>query len=115
MKKRLRKKKHLGEFVEWGVSVAILLQREADFNRFLDDFIDEAIERNDCFFGGGGRAPRLEGVIELGKASDGPEEKLKKVIGWLEAREDIERYAIGTRIDLWHGAFDEMDTIEEAR
>ena len=33
MKKRLRKKKHLGEFTEWGVEVAILIQRETDFDR----------------------------------------------------------------------------------
>ncbi len=111
MKKRLRKKKHLGEFVEWGASVAIVIKHEEDFDRFLDDFIEEAIEENGCYFGGGGKEDRLEGVIEMGKASDGPEEKLREVIGWLEAREDVERYAIGKMIDLWHGPFDELDTI----
>ncbi|HED04847.1 MAG TPA: DUF469 family protein [Candidatus Fraserbacteria bacterium] len=102
MKKRLRKKKHTGEFTEWGVTVAIVIRQEADFDHFLDDFIEEAIEGNDCYFGGGGRAPRLEGVIELGRISDDPEEKLRKVIGWLEAREDVERYATGKLIDLWY-------------
>jgi uncharacterized protein YggL (DUF469 family) len=39
MKKRLRKKKHLGEFTEWGVPVAIARKRKDDFDSFLDDFL----------------------------------------------------------------------------
>lgn len=111
MKKRLEKKKHLGEFVEWGVTVAVARRRKEDFDDFLDDFIEQAIERNDCYFGGGGKEDRLEGVIELGRTSDSPEKKLKKVISWLEAREDVEKYVTGKIIDVWNGPFDEIDSI----
>jgi uncharacterized protein YggL (DUF469 family) len=111
MKKRLRKKKHLGEFAEWGVPVAIARKRKDDFDSFLDDFLAQAIEANDCYFGGGGKEDRLEGVIELGKASDRPEERLQKVLGWLAAREDVEKYASGKIIDIWHGPFDEIESI----
>lgn len=93
MEKRLRKKKHLGEFVEWGVPVAIARKQK-------DDFIEQAIEGNGCYFGGGGRGDRLEGVIQLGKTCDGPEERLKKIVSWLEAREDVEKYVIGKWVDL---------------
>ncbi len=111
MRKRLRKKKHRGEFVEWGVPVAIVRTRKDAFDGFLDEFIEQAIEGNDCYFGGGGKADRLEGLIELGKTSDGPEERLKKIIGWLDAREDVETYATGNMMDLWHGPVDDIDAI----
>jgi uncharacterized protein YggL (DUF469 family) len=113
MKKRLRKKKHLGEFVEWGVPVVIVRKQRDDFDRFLDDFIQQAIEGNGCYFGGGGKEDRLEGVIELGKTCDGPQERLKEIMSWLEAREDVRNYVIGKVVDLWHGPFKEIDSIGE--
>ena len=113
MKKRLRKKKHLGEFVEWGVPVAIARKQKDDFDSFLDDFIEQAIEGNGCYFGGGGKEDRLEGVIELGKTCDGPEERLKKIMSWLEARQDVQKYVIGKVVDLWYGPCEEIDSIGE--
>ena len=113
MKKRLRKKKHFGEFVQWGVPITIMRKRKDDFDSFLDDFVKHALEGNDCYFGGGGKEDRLEGVIELGKTSDRPEERLKEVIGWLETREDVETCVIGKIVDIWHGPFDEIYSIKE--
>ncbi len=110
MKKRLRKKKHLGEFIEWGMPIAIARKRKGDFDNFLDDFIEQAIEPNDCYFGGGGKDDRLEGIIELGRTSDSIEEKQKKVINWLETRNDIEKYATGNILDVWNGPFDKIGT-----
>ena len=107
----MRKKKHLGEFIEWGVPIAIARKRKDNFDSFLDYFIEHAIEGNDCYFGGGGKEDHLEGFIELGKRSDRPEERLKKVISWLEAREDVAKYMTGKMIDIWHGPFDEIDSI----
>jgi uncharacterized protein YggL (DUF469 family) len=111
MKKRLRKKQHLGEFVEWGVPVVIARRQQDNFDSFLDDFIQQAIEGNGCYFGGGGKEDRLEGVIELGKTRDGPEEKLTKIMSWLEARGDVQNYVLGKVVDLWHGPFEEIDAI----
>ena len=48
MRKRLRKKKHPGEFIDWDVAVTVNLIPGADFDRFLDDWIVQAIEANQC-------------------------------------------------------------------
>ncbi len=55
LKRRLRKKYHLGEFQELGFELFTALKpdlSEEDFDKFLDDFIEE-IERNKLTFGGG--------------------------------------------------------------
>ena len=38
MRKRLRKKKHLAEFIEWAVAVTVNMIPGADFDTFLDDW-----------------------------------------------------------------------------
>jgi uncharacterized protein YggL (DUF469 family) len=55
MKKRLRKKKCLGEFTEWGRQLVITRNRKDGFDEFLDAFIEETIESNGCYCGGGGK------------------------------------------------------------
>jgi uncharacterized protein len=109
MKKRLRKKRHLGEFIKWGAPIAIVRKHKDDFDSFLDNFIEQAIERNGLYFGGGGKEDYLDGVIELGKTSDNPEERLKKILEWLANRKDVESYVIGEKLDLWHGTFCDTD------
>jgi uncharacterized protein YggL (DUF469 family) len=47
MRKRLRRKKHLGEFRQFGFSVACRFRKglsREEFDRFVDDFIADAIE-----------------------------------------------------------------------
>jgi uncharacterized protein YggL (DUF469 family) len=113
MKKRLRKKKHVGEFAVFGVPVAIRLVNGTDFDSFLDQFLEEAIEANGCYFGGGGQKDRLSGIIELGRKVDLPEQRLKKISAWLDTNNNVENYLIGEIDDLWYGSFDELDTIAE--
>ncbi|QDT80592.1 hypothetical protein Mal35_40640 [Gimesia maris] len=48
MRKRLRKKKHLGEFIDWDVAVTVNLVPGSDYETFLDDWIEQAIEGNHC-------------------------------------------------------------------
>jgi uncharacterized protein YggL (DUF469 family) len=67
MKKRLRKKKHYGEFTEWGRQLIVTRNRKEGFDEFLDAFIEEAIEANGCYCGGGGSDDRLDVVVELGR------------------------------------------------
>jgi uncharacterized protein YggL (DUF469 family) len=57
--KRLRKKKHCGEFTEWGRQLVIIRNRNDGLDEFLDAFIEEAIEANGCHCGGGGTADKL--------------------------------------------------------
>jgi len=113
MKKRLRKKKHLGEFAIFGVPFAISLVEEANFESFVDAFISDAIEANGCYVAGGGKKDRFSGFIELGRESDLPEERLKRIAGWLDANSDVDSHVIGKAIDAWYGPFDELDSIDE--
>ncbi|NQT87852.1 DUF469 family protein, partial [bacterium] len=69
MKKRLRKKKCIGEFAEWGREVMVTLRSAADFDGFLDTFIEQAIEANGCCCGGGGKGDTLEFIVQLGRVS----------------------------------------------
>ena len=58
MKKRLSKKKHLGEFRSWGCQIIITRINEEGLDEFLDDFIVEAIEANGLYCGGGGKGKK---------------------------------------------------------
>lgn len=55
MKKRLRRKKHVGECVGGGVPIAVRRRHYADFDDFLEEFITQAIEAHGLAFGGGGQ------------------------------------------------------------
>jgi uncharacterized protein YggL (DUF469 family) len=61
MRKRLRKKKHVGEFQELGVELEMTLRAGVDFDEFLDAFLCDAVEANGLAFGGGGRDDLLSG------------------------------------------------------
>ena len=111
MKKRIRKKKHLAEFQELGVPIAIKRTQESNFDAFLDEFLKQAIEGNGCCIGGSGNDDRLVGFIELGRAIDNPEERLRKISEWLDARPDVEKHVTGDLVDAWYGPFDELDAM----
>lgn len=109
MKKRLRKKKHRGEFTEWGRQLVIIRNRKDEFDGFLDAFIEEAVEANGCYCGGGGKEDKLDVVIELGLPSDEPEARLKRITAWLDARPDVQSWKIGEEFDIWHGNFKDIE------
>ena len=113
MNKRLRKKKHVGEFAAFGVPVAVRLADGTDFDSFIDVFLEDAIEANGCYFGGGGQKDRLSGIIELGRKIDLPEERRRKVSHWLDSNSNVANHLIGEINDLWYGSFDDIDTIAE--
>ncbi|MDZ4165475.1 MAG: 50S ribosome-binding protein YggL [Smithellaceae bacterium] len=114
MKKRLRKKKHCDEFTAWGRQLVITRNRKDGFDDFLDAFIGEAIEANGCSCGGGGKEDRLDVVVELGRRSDDPGAKLKRIEAWLDARPDVQAWRTSEEVDLWHGDVEEnADEIEQ--
>ena len=114
MKKRLRKKKHLGEFAEWGRQLVITRNRKDGFDEFLDAFIEEAIESNGCYCGGGGKEDKLDVVVELGRRSDDPAARLKRITAWLDARPDVQSWRMGEEFDVWHEDFEDIgDEIEQ--
>lgn len=109
MKKRLRKKKHIGEFAEWGRQLVVIRNTKKNADEFHDAFISEAIEMNGCFCGGGLSDDKIDVIVELGKKSDDPESKFLKVTDWLNNRPDVETWKAGTLFDLWNGDYDEIE------
>ncbi len=102
MKKRLRKKRHLGEFIEWGRQIIVTRSARDGFDEFMDSFVVEAIEANGCYCGGGGNGDTLDMVIELGRRSDDPDMRLNKITAWLDARSDVQSYKVSEEFDVWH-------------
>ncbi|MGC1401535.1 MAG: 50S ribosome-binding protein YggL [Thermodesulfobacteriota bacterium] len=109
MKKRLRKKKHYGEFTEWGRQLIVTRNRRDGFDEFLDAFIEEAIEANGCYCGGGGKEDNLDVVVELGRRSNDSDARLKKITAWLDTRPDVHNWEVGEECDIWHGDFQDID------
>ncbi len=109
MKKRLRKKTLSGEFTEWGRQLVITRNRKDGFDEFLDAFIEEAIEANGCYCGGGGmEEDKLDVVVELGRRSDDPAARAKVIMAWLDARPDVQSWKMGEEFDVWHGDFQDI-------
>ncbi len=100
MRKRLRKKKRVGEFQEFGVELEVMLRAGVDFDIYLDDFLRDAVEANGLAFGGGGRGNRLAGFLELGRR-DTYQSKKAKVTAWLVAENRIETFVVGDPVDAW--------------
>jgi len=109
MKKRLRKKKHRGEFTEWGRQLVITRNRKEGFDEFLDAFIEEAIEANGCYCGGGGKEEKPGVVVELGCRSDDPAARLKRITAWLDSRPDVQSWKMGEEFDIWHREFQDIE------
>ena len=115
MKKRLQKKKHRGEFIEWGQQLVIARNGRDGFDEFLDAFIEEAIEANGCYCGGSGKENKLDVVVELGRRMDDPAARLKRITAWLDARPDVQSWRTGEEFDIWHGDFQNIeDRIEQS-
>ena len=113
MNKRLRKKRHLSAFREWGAPLAVRRTHPDGFDDFMEDFLEQAIEAQGVFFGGGGHHERFSGMIEVGRATDPIDACLRHVRDWLDARADVAQYVVGPRVDLWYGPFDDWETIAE--
>ena len=108
MNKRLRKKKYYDEFAQIGRQLIVTRNRQDGFDEFLDAFIEEAIEANGCYCGGGGKEDKLSVVMELGRRSNDPDKRLNKITAWLDARPDVKTWKIGEEFDVWHGDYKEI-------
>lgn len=100
MRKRLRKKKHLGEFQEFGASLAVTLYAGTDCLAFIDDFLVHAVEAHGLQFGGGGGHLTLNGFVELGRR-EVYLENLAKVRAWLTAEPRVEAFRFDEPVDAW--------------
>jgi uncharacterized protein YggL (DUF469 family) len=52
------------------------------------------------------------GVIEVGRAAAPIEARAQHVRDWLGARMDVAQDVTGRLVDLWHGPFDDLETID---
>ena len=99
--RRLRKKLHLGEFQELGFEVSITLKPNlgiGDLDRFLDEFILDAIEKNELAFGGGTKG----GFITMWKRGSASEAHRAIVENWLSQRQEVVSVTVGPLVDAWH-------------
>ncbi|RRJ96004.1 DUF469 family protein [Opitutaceae bacterium TAV4] len=109
MKKRLRKKKHLGEFRQFGFELTCRFQTDVPverFDRFVDEFIADAIEADGLTFGGGGDLKRgWSGVVSRDhRYASITEEDREHVHGWLLGQEIVAAVELSEPCDLWHGS-----------
>ena len=108
MRKRLRKKRHLSEFRELGFELTFrILGSENDEQETdrLFEFLEDAIEANDMYFGGVGEDGRWSGVVHSTNRIGAPmtEEHREPVISWLRARDDFEFLEASGLFDIWYG------------
>lgn len=111
MRKRLRKKRHLGEFQEFGVELSIMLCSDTDFEEFLDNWIANAVEANGLVFGGGGKAHECSGYLELGPR-DIFRANLAKIESWLTSYGNIKSFRIDEPVDAWYPVPSQNTTVE---
>ncbi|ODT84978.1 MAG: hypothetical protein ABS69_01445 [Nitrosomonadales bacterium SCN 54-20] len=102
--RRLRKKLHLDEFQQLGFEISFSLPENLDSEKlddFFDQFITEAIENNDLWFGGG-IGGNSGGFVTLERKS-ATEEHRERVKSWLSAHPMVADIQIGELVDAWYG------------
>lgn len=105
MNKRLRKKKHRGEYCEWGSEFDIFLGSEASFDSFLDDFV-EKVEALNCYCAGGGKNTKLSLIVGLGLEKDKTYQKnFEDLKGWLASHKSVTRFSSTPFFDMWYGPY----------
>lgn len=106
MRKRLRKKKRVGEFQELGFELAFAydVEGEAELDQLWDSFIEQAIEGNNLECGGGGDEKGMEYfVVAAGGRASATEDHRQCVRSWLEAEPCVKNIVVGPLRDAWHG------------
>lgn len=117
MKKRLRKKRRVGEFKEFGFCIRFQLDENmslTDVESFLDEFLTEAIEANELDFGGGGNHD-WQGFVTLERRGSVTEEQRKLVNEWLDRHPQVQQHQVGEFLDAWYGTceWEENKTSED--
>jgi hypothetical protein len=105
VKKRLRKKLHVGEFQELGFEVrfqvADSLSHDA-FDAMVDAFISQAIEAPGLLCGGGGKNPEFSVFVTRRGRGSVTEEHRHAIERWLAARPEVNAVRIGPLVDAWY-------------
>lgn len=104
MKKRLRKKRRLGEFRENCFELKFELSSalsDDDIGAFTDIFIG-MIESNGIQFGGGG-GHRWSGIVQGPCRGSATEAHRKAVLEWLDRQPNVVNTYAGPLRDAWYG------------
>ena len=104
MKKRLRKKRRLGEFREncFELTFEMSPTLNDDETDLLTDSFIEMIEANGLQFGGGGKQ-RWSGIVQGTYRGSAKESARKSVLGWLDQNPDVVSAEAGPLRDAWYG------------
>lgn len=115
MKKRLRKKKRVGEFQELGFRIGFRFSENLDEKTkddITDRFIEEAIENNCLQFGGGGNN-EWSGFITSDRSRVSTSDLHRQAVEyWIRHEPLIVEYFVSPLVDAWHGDFDDDSEIE---
>ncbi len=107
MKKRLRKKKRLGEFQEFGFYLDAEYDEIKDESKF-DDFIDrvlDMIEDNGFVCGGKFLEEQFDGFLSLSNPSLELESQKKALLESLKSISEIKKAEVSENVDAWYGPF----------
>lgn len=105
MKRRLRKKKRIGEFQELGFEVLADLRdglSPNEFDAFLDRWIS-AVEGRQLAFGGGYDG-KLEGFVARAGRGSASDEDRAMLAAFLESDAAVIRHEVRELRDAWHEA-----------
>lgn len=107
MKKRIRKKLNLGEFRETGFEITWKPGEisEADFDSFIQQFLD-ALESRGLVFGGGcSTDDSWEGIVARSRRYSCPDDADKEFVSnWFQNRTDVKEFTLGHDVDLWYAS-----------
>jgi uncharacterized protein YggL (DUF469 family) len=105
MRRRLRKKRRVGEFQEFGFDVTYTSSAElsaSDRDRLLDAFIEQAIEANGLACGGGGFETMEFFVTRMKCRTSATETDRLVVQRWLESCLKVVSVKVGELRDSWY-------------
>jgi len=106
LRKRLRKKKHIGEFQELGFQVEWRWSQPLDvdaFEQFWERFL-ALIEAKGLTFGGGSDAEHGSGFICSARPGSAEEQDRSEVKAWLLEQPHIAQVDVGPLEDAWHSS-----------
>jgi len=106
VKRRLRKKKRIGEFRELGFEVLADLRdglSPNEFDAFLDRWISAVEGRQLAFGGGGGHDGKFEGFVARAGRGSASDEDRATLASFLESDAAVIRHEVRELRDAWYG------------
>ncbi|MFH0957717.1 MAG: YggL family protein [Pseudomonadota bacterium] len=121
MKRRIRKKLHIGEFQEFGFPLKFKVRPDTgdpEYDAFVDAFIEE-VERLELGFGGGvgetcdGYVVNFQRVKRGRRCGSVNEAQRQALQQWLQNHPQVYEVIVGPLADVWNSPFEEDDDDEK--